>query len=170
MLFAALQAREYLYFRLYGVQKTTPIVIMTSDAKDNHHMVLGILQSFNWFGRGKENFRCVISRDWLSSHARTQRLATTSLRLVLQDLSAIMHTALAFCCRVIRQPLVPVVSAVSGEWVLPQPLKPMLKPGGHGAIWKLMLDEGAFQWLRCLDRQAALVRQIRCASCLLSVM
>ena len=37
----------------------------------------------------------------------------------------------------------------------------MLKPGGHGAIWKLMLDKGVFKWLDGLDRQAALVRQIR---------
>jgi UDP-N-acetylglucosamine pyrophosphorylase len=24
----------------------------------------------------------------------------------------------------------------------------MMKPGGHGAIWKLMHDEGVFDWLR----------------------
>ena len=37
----------------------------------------------------------------------------------------------------------------------------MLKPGGHGAIWKLMQDEGIFRWLAAHDRQAAIVRQIR---------
>jgi UDP-N-acetylglucosamine pyrophosphorylase len=65
-------------------------------------------------------------------------------------------------CRVICQPLVPVVSVEDGRWVLPQSLAPMMKPGGHGAIWKLMLDRGAFSWLASRDRQAALVRQIRC--------
>ena len=52
-----LQARESLYFKLYGVQCTTPIVIMTSDAKDNHQMVCATLEAFNWFGRGRHNFR-----------------------------------------------------------------------------------------------------------------
>jgi UDP-N-acetylglucosamine pyrophosphorylase len=36
----------------------------------------------------------------------------------------------------------------------------MMKPGGHGAIWKLMRDEGVFDWLRAGGREAALVRQI----------
>ena len=62
---------------------------------------------------------------------------------------------------VICQPMVPVISAASGKWILPKHLSPMLKPGGHGAIWKLMLDKGVFKWLDGLDRQAALVRQIR---------
>lgn len=57
--------------------------------------------------------------------------------------------------------MVPVVSAKTGKWVLPEPLAPMMKPGGHGAIWKLMLDKGAFAWLRSLNCEAALVRQIR---------
>ena len=39
------------------MQYTTPVVIMTSDAKKNHALVRGLLQSFNWFGRGEENFR-----------------------------------------------------------------------------------------------------------------
>ena len=34
---------------------------------------------------------------------------------------------------------------------------------GHEAIWKLMQDEGIFQGLALHDRQAGLVRQIRCA-------
>ena len=41
-----------------------------------------------------------------------------------------------------RQPLVPVISVEGGEWLLDAQLKPMMKPGGHGAIWKLMRDEG----------------------------
>jgi len=52
-----LQARESLYYKLYGVQYTTPVVIMTSDAKKNDTLVRNLLHSFNWFGRGEENFR-----------------------------------------------------------------------------------------------------------------
>lgn len=35
-----------------------------------------------------------------------------------------------------------------------------MKPGGHGVIWKLMIDEGVFAWLEEQGRAAALVRQI----------
>ena len=64
--------------------------------------------------------------------------------------------------RLFRQPMVPVVGAADGRWPLAGPLAPMMKPGGHGAIWKLMLDEGIFAWLAAHRREAALVRQIRC--------
>lgn len=60
----------------------------------------------------------------------------------------------------IEQPMVPVVSAEDGAWLLESPLAPMLKPGGHGALWKLMRDEGAFGWLESKGRRAAIVRQI----------
>lgn len=50
------------------------------------------------------------------------------------------------CCNLVvlhcRQPLVPVVSAEDGRWLVTRPLQFMMKPGGHGAIWKLMHDEG----------------------------
>ncbi|KAK9823989.1 hypothetical protein WJX72_006832 [[Myrmecia] bisecta] len=62
--------------------------------------------------------------------------------------------------RVFRQPLVPVVSAEDGRWLLPEAMQPVMKPGGHGAIWKLMLDEGVFDWLYQHDREAAIIRQI----------
>lgn len=64
-------------------------------------------------------------------------------------------------CRLFQQPLVPVVSVEDGRWLLTAPLQPLMKPGGHGVIWKLMLDSGVFGWLREHDRQAAIVRQIR---------
>ena len=71
-------------------------------------------------------------------------------------------TASCVCRRLFRQPMVPVVGAADGRWPLAGPLAPMMKPGGHGAIWKLMLDEGIFAWLAAHRREAALVRQIRC--------
>lgn len=40
--------------------------------------------------------------------------------------------------RAFRQPMVPVMSVEAGEWLLSGELTPMMKPGGHGAIWKLM--------------------------------
>lgn len=66
-----------------------------------------------------------------------------------------------FCGRLFKQPLVPMVSAEDGSWLLSGPLRPLMKPGGHGVIWKLMLDEGIFDWLSHRDREAAIVRQIR---------
>ena len=35
-----------------------------------------------------------------------------------------------------------------------------LKPGGHGAIWKLMHDDGVFDWLDSRGREGGIVRQI----------
>ena len=49
-----------------------------------------------------------------------------------------------------RQPLVPVIDAADGRWLLTKPLKLMMKPGGHGAIWKLMHDEGGIGSLKLL--------------------
>ena len=59
--------------------------------------------------------------------------------------------------------MVPLIAAEDGKWLVPQGLNPLLKPGGHGAIWKLMQDEGVFDWLYQHDREAAIVRQIRSA-------
>ena len=57
-----------------------------------------------------------------------------------------------------------MVAGEDGRWLLTAPLQPLLKPGGHGVIWKLMLDSGVFDWLRSQGREAAIVRQIRCAT------
>ncbi len=112
-----LQAREYLHYKMYGKQCTTPIAIMTSHEKENHRHVLQICEEFQWFGRPKESFRFF------------------------------------------TQPLVPAVNG-EGNWCVLGPLKPLLKPGGHGAIWKLAHDEGIFDWLEKLGRKKALIRQI----------
>ena len=113
-----LQAREHLYWRLTGRQLTTPLAVMTSDAKGNHARITALLRRAGWFGRGAASFR------------------------------------------LFRQPLVPVTSVEDGRWLLTAPLTAMMKPGGHGAIWKLMRDEGVFDWLAASGREAALVRQI----------
>jgi len=59
-----------------------------------------------------------------------------------------------------RQPMVPVVCVDDGRWLLTAPLKLMMKPGGHGAIWKLMHDEGVFDWFSQRGRASAVIRQI----------
>ncbi|GAX76097.1 hypothetical protein CEUSTIGMA_g3540.t1 [Chlamydomonas eustigma] len=62
--------------------------------------------------------------------------------------------------RLFRQPLVPVMNVENGKWLLSDQLHPMTKPGGHGAIWKLLKDEGVFSWLEHQGREAAIIRQI----------
>lgn len=52
-----LQAREYLYFKLYGKQCITPVAIMTSAAKSNHERVTTLCEELRWFGRGRSKFK-----------------------------------------------------------------------------------------------------------------
>ncbi len=61
--------------------------------------------------------------------------------------------------RFFTQPLVPAVNE-QGDWCVLGPLKPILKPGGHGAIWKLARDFGIFSWFEKWGRKKALIRQI----------
>ncbi len=112
-----LEAREYLYFKVFGRSIHTPICVMTSPEKGNHEHIMAICEEHRWFGRPKELFRFF------------------------------------------SQPLVPAVDA-QGNWLWRGAGRPVLKPGGHGAIWKLARDEGVFQWLQSLGVTHALVRQI----------
>ncbi len=111
------QAREFLYYKLFGKQLTIPIALMTSHEKRNHQRITKLFEKNHWFGRSKESFRFF------------------------------------------TQPLVPVVDE-EGGWVVKKALTPMLKPGGHGVIWKLALDNGIFDWLELSGRSKVLVRQI----------
>jgi hypothetical protein len=60
-----------------------------------------------------------------------------------------------------------VVSAADGQWLMQEPLQCILKPGGHGVIWKLASDEKVFDWFQDKGRKAAIVRQIRWGALLL---
>ncbi|XP_057804639.1 UTP--glucose-1-phosphate uridylyltransferase 3, chloroplastic isoform X2 [Salvia miltiorrhiza] len=52
-----LQAREFLYFKLYEKQCITPVAIMTSSAKNNHEHITHLCERLGWFGRGRSNFQ-----------------------------------------------------------------------------------------------------------------
>lgn len=52
-----LQAREYLYFKIFNKQTITPIAMMTSEAKNNHHFVKQICQNNQWYHRPKDSFK-----------------------------------------------------------------------------------------------------------------
>lgn len=52
-----LQAREFLYYKLYGKQCITPVAIMTSSAKKNHERITALCKKLQWFGRGRSNFK-----------------------------------------------------------------------------------------------------------------
>lgn len=52
-----LQAREFLYFKIYGKQCITPVAIMTSSAKNNHERITSLCEMLGWFGRGRSRFQ-----------------------------------------------------------------------------------------------------------------
>ncbi|KAF8402599.1 hypothetical protein HHK36_010687 [Tetracentron sinense] len=52
-----LQAREFLYFKIYGKQCITPVAIMTSSAKNNHERITTLCERLRWFGRGQSSFQ-----------------------------------------------------------------------------------------------------------------
>lgn len=54
---------------------------------------------------------------------------------------------------------VPMVT-VEGDWIVQEPLKLLLKPGGHGAIWKTAQDSNVFTRLKKNSYNKVLVRQI----------
>lgn len=112
-----LQAREYLYFKLFHEQIFVPVAMMTSQEKDNHAQILSLCEEKNWFHRPASHF--------------------------------------AFFC----QPVVPTVDK-EGNWCWLKSCKPLMKPGGHGVIWKLAKDQGIIDWLLSLNRKKMLVRQI----------
>lgn len=117
LLIRDLQGREFLYYKLFGKQITTPLAIMTSHEKNNHQRILELCEAHAWFGRPKSSYRFFI------------------------------------------QPLVPMVTA-EGEWVVCSPMRLVLKPGGHGVIWKAAVENGVFDWFEEQQKKKILIRQI----------
>ncbi|MES1224292.1 MAG: UTP--glucose-1-phosphate uridylyltransferase, partial [Bacteroidota bacterium] len=116
-LIADVQAREYLYFKLFSKQITIPIAMMTSQEKDNHRQIISICESNHWFGRPKSAFH--------------------------------------FFC----QPAVPLMDQ-QGKWCQSTEGKLVMKPGGHGVIWKLAYDKGIIDEWEKQGIKKILVRQI----------
>lgn len=112
-----LEAREYLSKKMTGKKIITPVVIMTSEEKNNHQHIVSICEELKWFGRPRESFFFI------------------------------------------KQPLVPVLTE-EGVWSCDAPFKLQLKPGGHGVLWKLAMDSGAFDWLQEQGRNYVIVRQV----------
>lgn len=117
LLIEDVQAREYLYFKIYKKQCQIPICMMTSKEKNNHFHVLQILEENNWFSRDKKSF-------------------------------------FLFC-----QPSVPIVDD-KGAWCLESESRLKTKPGGHGVLWKMLLEKKLFPLLKSIGKTKALVRQI----------
>lgn len=61
--------------------------------------------------------------------------------------------------RFFQQPLAPVVTG-EGHFSMQKPGKMNLKPGGHGALWKLARDYHIFEWFLSQGYDKALIRQI----------
>jgi len=57
------------------------------------------------------------------------------------------------------QPSVPVIKE-DGTWVTNEPGKLLLKPSGHGALWKLAKDKKLFEWFFERQIKKILIRQI----------
>lgn len=112
-----LEAREHLFFQRHGRKIELPIVMMTSQAKENETHIRQILEERNYFGRDLNKFF------------------------------------------IIAQPSVPAFD-LEGKWVLDEKGQLVMKPGGHGVIWKLARSSGVFEKLQDLGVKSALVRQI----------
>lgn len=59
----------------------------------------------------------------------------------------------------VTQPLVPMILR-DGSWAVRAPFELIFKPGGHGMLWKLVEEQGAFRWLEERARSKAIIRQI----------
>ncbi len=61
--------------------------------------------------------------------------------------------------RLFCQPVVPTIDK-EGKWCTKGAMNLLLRPGGHGVIWKLAEEEGVMKWFSSQGRNKALVRQI----------
>lgn len=57
------------------------------------------------------------------------------------------------------QPLIPVVTE-EGDFALTSPLHLLLKPSGHGVIWRLAIENNIITWFESLGKSKLLMRQI----------
>ena len=127
------QGREYLHYRLFGC----------------HHGENGVLEDGKSVSRRRTPIAVMTSMA-KGNHTRVMQL--------FQANNWFGRGAESF--KLFQQPMVPMVKAEDGRWALGGPCDVIMKPGGHGVIWKLMLDNGVFDWLQQNDARSAIVRQI----------
>jgi hypothetical protein len=126
------QAREYLYWQLTGRQVTTPLAVMTSDAKGNHARITRVMERNGWFGRDPASFklfrwggglgagmgRCGVGVERGAALGRRPRAWALWRVRCLTRRPAAPPTPSPH-----RQPLVPVISSEDGKWLMTAPLK-----------------------------------------------
>jgi len=120
---------------------------MTSSAKNNHKHVTSLCERLSWFGRGRSTFQLF------------EQVLNKSMPWLLGR-GILFYQSLKYNF-VNWQPLVPVVGAEEGQWLVTKPFSPLSKPGGHGVIWKLAHDKGIFKWFYSQGRKGATLRQVR---------
>ena len=54
------EAQEYWYYRVFGKQVSVPILIMTSQEKNNDHHIEEMCRRANWFGRSPSSIRRIV--------------------------------------------------------------------------------------------------------------
>lgn len=93
----------------------------------------------------------IMTSDAKGNHSRVTRL--------IEDKAHFGRPKSSF--RLVKQPSVPLVCGADGRWIVDgQCFELGLKPGGHGALWKLLQDEGVLSWLEAQNRHAVVVRQV----------
>lgn len=114
-------------------------------------------------------FRDLEAREYLSSKITGWRgytpviLMTSSEKRNDEEIAAILKEENYFdrprdSFFIVKQPQAPVIT-LDGRFVLHEG-ELLLKPGGHGVLWKLLKDHSAFTWLKQKGARYALVRQI----------
>lgn len=98
--------------------------------------------------------QCVTPVALMTSHEKANDY---HIKKILEDNDYFGRTESAF--KLFKQPMVPLMTD-QGEWVVTEPMQLHLKPGGHGAIWRLAIREGVFDWFQKLGKKKGLVRQI----------
>jgi UTP--glucose-1-phosphate uridylyltransferase len=61
--------------------------------------------------------------------------------------------------RLFTQIQVPVISE-NGDWIMKGPLELLVKPGGHGVIWKTAKNNGVLDWFEEQQCNTLLIRQV----------
>lgn len=125
------QGREYLHYRLFGCD--TEVDELRSREKRNRRTPIAVMTSM---AKGNHNrvMQLFQANNWFGRGQESFKL--------------------------FQQPMVPMVKADDGRWAMSGPCELVMKPGGHGVIWKLMLDNGVFDWLKEHNARSAIVRQI----------